>query len=200
MSNEKIKSTIQFLLKCLPIFGLSALVGLVIYAIHLGIFHTTESLQNYIEQFGDGGIALFIFIQFVQVLVPILPGGISTVVGMLLFGPVYGLIYSYIGLILGEVAAFFMVRHYGRGVVKLLLSEKNFKKFDKMMTEGHKNVKKLLILTFLVPFGPDDIACLVAGMSGMKFKDFFVLILLLKPWSVGIYGYLMFFVLHNFIQ
>lgn len=42
-----------------------------------------------------------------QVIIPILPGGISSVAGMLMFGNLQGLLYSYLGLIIGEFIGFY---------------------------------------------------------------------------------------------
>ena len=47
------------------------------------------------------------FLQIVQVIIPILPGGISSVAGMLMFGNLQGLLYSYLGLIIGEFIGFY---------------------------------------------------------------------------------------------
>jgi hypothetical protein len=57
---------------------------------------------NRIKQFGNYAVLCFILLQIVQVIIPILPGGISSVAGMLMFGNLQGLLYSYLGLIIGE--------------------------------------------------------------------------------------------------
>ena len=36
----------------------------------------------------------------------------------------------------------------------------------------------------LVPFAPDDIVCLVAGITDISLKEFMKIVLLLKFWSV----------------
>lgn len=179
-------------MKFLPIIGVSVLLAVVIYGLHLGIFNSPVLLQNFIHGFGKWGVIIFILLQIVQVIIPILPGGISSVAGMLMFGYGYGLLYSYIGLVIGEILGFLLIRHYGKRFAKLILSEKNFDKFEQMVSSNEgKNVKRMLILTMLIPFAPDDIVCLVAGMTTISLKDFLKIILLLKPWSIGVYSFIM---------
>ncbi|MGV8000492.1 hypothetical protein PJP08_29240, partial [Mycobacterium kansasii] len=86
---------------------------LAIYAYRHGIFQSTDSLQVFIQQFGQYAVLIFILLQIIQVIIPILPGGISSVVGMLMFGTGWGLVYSYIGLVIGEALGFLLVHYYG---------------------------------------------------------------------------------------
>lgn len=182
---------LHLFLQILPLLGVATLIGIVVYGIHLGIFKSTKTLQTFIEKFGHLGILFFIILEIVQVIVPILPGGISTVAGMLLFGTIEGLIYSYIGLIIGEIIAYYLVKHYGHAFVKMVLSKKNYERFEASIAKHHKNIKRFMILTFLIPFAPDDIACFIAGISRMKFKDYLIIILTLKPISIAIYGFIL---------
>lgn len=172
----------------LPLVGLAGLILLVVYGHQQGIFDSVASLQDFIKQFGEYAIVIFILLQLIQVIVPILPGGISTVVGMVLFGTFPGLIYSYIGLVLGEIAGFWLIRHYGIGFAQAILSAKKFDQFQQMMAGNQKNIKRILILTLLIPFAPDDLVCLASGLSNLPFREFLKIILLLKPWSITIYG------------
>lgn len=185
------KNGLATVIQLLPIIGIIVFAGLIIYGYSLGIFHSVRSLQDFIKQFGSFAILFFILLQIVQVIVPILPGGISSVAGMLMFGNIQGLLYSYIGLIIGEMIGFMLVRYYGKSFVKIILSPNRYHKFEQMLQKNEHNVKKLLIWTMLVPFAPDDIVCLVAGLTDLSFKEFMKIVLLLKLWSVATYSYLM---------
>ena len=66
------------------------------------------------------------------------------------------------------------------------------------MDKNEHNVKKLLIFTMLVPFAPDDIVCLVAGITDISLKEFMKIVLLLKFWSVATYSYLMLYLFQLF--
>ncbi|MGK0550947.1 TVP38/TMEM64 family protein [Enterococcus faecalis] len=185
------KSLVANIIHWVPIIGIVFFIGLIIYGYSLGIFHSVHSLQTFISQFGSYGVCFFILLQIIQVIIPILPGGISSVAGMLMFGNLQGLLYSYVGLLIGEVIGFFLVRHYGKSFVQLILSPSKYQKFNRMLQKNEHHIKKLLTVTMLVPFAPDDVVCLIAGITDISFKEFMKIVLLLKFWSVATYSYLM---------
>ncbi|MBE8831724.1 TVP38/TMEM64 family protein [Enterococcus hirae] len=178
-------------IRIIPIIGLLFFLVLIIYAYQHGIFRSTTSLQRFIQQFGEYAVVIFILLQIIQVIIPILPGGISSVAGLLMFGNGWGLLYSCIGLIIGETIGFLLVRYYGVSFVQLILSPKKYQKFDQLLTQKTKDIKKVLCLTMLIPFAPDDLVCLVAGLTKISFKEYIQIVLLLKPWSVGAYSLIM---------
>lgn len=178
-------------IRIIPIIGLLFFLVLIIYAYQHGIFRSTTSLQRFIQQFGEYAVVIFILLQIIQVIIPILPGGISSVAGLLMFGNGWGLLYSCIGLIIGEAIGFLLVRYYGVSFVQLILSPKKYQKFDQLLTQKTKDIKKVLYLTMLIPFAPDDLVCLVAGLTKISFKEYIQIVLLLKPWSVGAYSLIM---------
>lgn len=183
----------------LPILGVICFTGLAIYGYSKGIFHSVQTLQDFITRFGNFALFFFLFLQMVQVIVPILPGGISTVVGMLMFGNLPGLFYSYIGLIIGEIIVYWLARYYGRSFAQLILTKKRYLKFEKSLERPQKNSKKLLIFTLLIPFAPDDLACLVAGLTELPFKEYMKILLLFKLWSIATYGYALLFLFNRFL-
>ncbi|OQO68936.1 hypothetical protein BH747_11095 [Enterococcus villorum] len=191
------KNNVHKYLRIVPIVGVLFFLGLVIYAYQHGIFQSTDSLQRFIQQFGDYAVVIFVLLQIVQVIIPILPGGIYSVAGMLMFGNGFGLFYSCLGLIIGEAIGFLLVRYYGVSFVQLILSPKKYQKFDQLLTQKTKDIKKVLCLTLLIPFAPDDLICLVAGLTKLSFKEFMQIVILLKPWSVGIYSMIMLFLFHK---
>lgn len=178
-------------IRIIPIIGLLFFLVLIIYAYQHGIFRSTTSLQRFIQQFGEYAVVIFILLQIIQVIIPILPGGISSVACLLMFGNGWGLLYSCIGLIIGEAIGFLLVRYYGVSFVQLILSPKKYQKFDQLLTQKTKDIKKVLCLTMLIPFAPDDLVCLVAGLTKISFKEYIQIVLLLKPWSVGAYSLIM---------
>ena len=196
------KSFIGFLKKLiylLPILGLIGFTGLIIYGYSKGIFHSVHTLQNFISQFGKYAVALFIILQILQVIVPILPGGISSVVGILMFGNIPGLLYSYIGLAIGDILVYWLARYYGKPFVKLILNKKRYTQFEKLLDQPKQGIKKLIIVTLLIPFAPDDLVCLVAGLTDFPFKEYLKILLLLKLWSVGVYSFIILFVFEKLL-
>lgn len=194
---SKKASVLQKCLQIMPIIGLLFFFVLILYAYHHGIFRSSTSLQAFIQEFGKYAVIVFVLLQVIQVIIPILPGGISSVAGMLMFGNGFGLLYSCIGLVIGEAIGFLLVHYYGVAFVQLILSPKKYQKFDELLTRKTKDIKKVLVVTLLLPFAPDDLICLVAGLTKLSFREFMQIVIFLKPWSVGVYSMIMLFLFHQ---
>ena len=187
----------QKVIQMAPAIGLAAFIIILIYIRHSGIFSSVADLQHFIKNFGNFAIAAFIVVQAIQPIVPFLPGGFATIVGMLMFGNIPGVLYSYIGLVIGEVGLFLLVRRFGSRFARLVLSEKNFEKFETTLQDHTQDIKKLLIVCFIFPFLPDDLTCLVAGMTDLSFREYLKIVLIFKIWSVASYGFFCLFVLNK---
>ena len=187
----------QKVIQMAPAIGLAAFIIILIYIRHSGIFSSVADLQHFIKNFGNFAIAAFIVVQAIQPIVPFLPGGFATIVGMLMFGNIPGVLYSYIGVVIGEVGLFLLVRRFGSKFARLVLSEKNFEKFETTLQDHTQDIKKLLIVCFIFPFLPDDLTCLVAGMTDLSFREYLKIVLIFKIWSVASYGYFCLFVLNK---
>lgn len=172
------------------VFGTILLVAIVLFFFQHNYFKDPQRLQRLIAKAGPFGPLVFIIFQAIEVIVPILPGGVSGSLGMLCFGTVVGFLYSYIGVIIGSCAAFWLVRKYG---VRLLAKLVDPALFNKYYTKLHdsKNFKKLFAILIFLPIAPDDLLCMIAGLTKMKFKTFLIIILLGKPVSSFLYSYIL---------
>lgn len=187
----------QKVIQVAPAIGLAAFILILIYIRHSGMFSSVADLQRFIKNFGNFAITAFIVVQAFQPIIPFLPGGFATIVGMLMFGNIPGILYSYIGLVIGEIGLFLLVRRFGPRFAQLVLSEKNFEKFETTLQDHTQDIKKLLIVCFIFPFLPDDLTCLVAGMTDLTFREYLKIVLIFKIWSVATYGYFCLFVLNK---
>ncbi|MDT2613042.1 VTT domain-containing protein [Enterococcus dongliensis] len=187
----------QKVIQILPVIGLAAFILLLIYIRRSGVFSSIADLQHFIKHFGSFAVAAFIVVQAIQPIVPFLPGGFATVVGMLMFGNIPGILYSYIGLVVGEIGLFLLIRRFGPKFAHLVLSEKNFQKFETTLQDHTQDIKRLLIVCFIFPFLPDDLVCLVAGMTDLSFIEYLKILLTFKLWSVASYGYVCLFILNK---
>ena len=69
----------------------------------LEIMRDEGSFQEYIERAGVWMTALFITLQFLQVVILPIPSTVTVVAGAALFGAFLGSVYSLIGIVLGSV-------------------------------------------------------------------------------------------------
>lgn len=96
------------------------MAAFVIYGVKSGIFTDRAMMEELVRKGGIWAPVTFILIQMVQVVVPIIPGGITCAVGVVIFGPWYGLLYNYIGIVVGSGINFYLARRYGQCLVKFL--------------------------------------------------------------------------------
>jgi uncharacterized membrane protein YdjX (TVP38/TMEM64 family) len=144
----------------------------------LDIFGSVETLQRYIESHGIWAPLVFAAIQVVQVIISPIPGNITTLAGGLLFGFGKGFLLSYVSIVLGSLIAFGLARKLGKPFVVKIVGEKITHKYMDVLTSRQKVV---LIFMFVLPFFPDDALCLIAGLSGISWGFFIVILLLTRP-------------------
>ena len=104
-------------------------IAFIIYGIRIGIFRDKNVLIEYIKKFGIFAPTLFIFIQIIQVVFPVIPGGASCLAGVLAFGPVEGFFYNEIGLVIGSVIAYYLAKVYGLKIINSLFKKEQVDKY-----------------------------------------------------------------------
>lgn len=167
------------------ILGCVFCVLFVVYGLQQRIFTSQEALETFVAGFGLFGAAVFVLFQAVQVVVPILPGGLGCLAGVLLFGPWLGFVYNYVGICLGSVAAFLLAKCYGRPVLTMLFRQETIQKYE-AWTKRHFD--RWFALAIFFPVAPDDFLCWLAGTTPMSLRRFSAIILLGKPASVALYS------------
>ncbi len=165
--------------------GMALCILFVSFGIHQRIFTSQEALQAFVEGAGPFGAAAFILFQAVQVVLPILPGGLGCLAGVLLFGPWWGFVYNYTGICLGSVAAFLLAKRYGRPILGLLFRQETIRKYE-VWTGRH--FTRLFAAAIFFPVAPDDFLCWLAGTTPMSLRTFSAIILLGKPAAIALYS------------
>lgn len=175
--------------KILRVVGwvLVALLILIVFrAWRAEVFTSLDKMEAYIGRFGIWSPFVFIIYQIMQIVViPFIPGGVTTTAGVVMFGPVEGLILNYIGICLGSIAAFALAKRYGRHLVLRFVDKKKYDRYEERLSQGKKFEIFFAICIFL-PFAPDDLLCFLAGLTEMSYKKFITIILLGKlPVIIG---------------
>lgn len=171
----------------LSIIGLGITLLLVYFAWRGGAFESQEEFVEYVNSFGAYSILLFIVLQTVQVFLPLLPSAITIPAGIVLFGAVWGNLYSYIGISLGSILTYLVVKRYGERALGKIVSEKKVQKYEDKLTNG-KKFERLFAIVMFLPFAPDNIFTYLAGLSDMSPNKVIAFILLGKPTSIVLYG------------
>ena len=183
MTREKTRK----LLNIATIVSLSVIVVLTIYGVQTGLLTDRDKLEMLVKKSGIWGPVLFIIIQMVQVVLPIIPGGITCGAGVVIFGAWHGLLYNYIGIVAGSMINFYLARRYGQCFVKYFVKEETYEKYIGWLEKG-KKFDKFFAFAIFFPCAPDDVLCLIAGLTRMTWEKFAAIILLGKPASIAMYS------------
>ena len=183
MENKNIKRWTHFITAIVIIS-----IGLLLYyGLENNLFSDMDSLKLFIAEGGIWGPLIFVLIQIIQVVIPIIPGGVSCAAGVVLFGPWAGLLYNYVGIVIGSFINFYLARKYGTTLVKSFVSESTYDKYSNWLDKG-KKFDKFFALAIFFPVAPDDFLCMLAGLTKMSLKRFSAIILLGKPASIAMYS------------
>ena len=146
-----------------------------------------ELIKNFILSTGFWGMAVFVGVQIIQVVFLPLPSIVLNLVGVALYGPTVAFLLSSLGVFLGSVAAFALGRIFGKKLVEWIAGKDKAIEYRRLLS--HKG-KYMLILMLLFPFFPDDILCMVAGITTMSWKFFIIAVLLTRPITIAVMCYM----------
>lgn len=158
---------------------LAVLAGLCLWAWRLGIFHDLATLRAYVDRAGLWAPLVPIFLHLLQILVPFIPGGLVQTAVVVIFGPWRGFVINYIGIIVGSTLAFGLARFFGRDFVRSRVSAEHWHKYLRWL-DNDKLFRRMFLLLILLPFAPDDALCMLAGISRMLPREFFLRLCLAK--------------------
>ena len=164
--------------KILRTLLIAAVIAAIVLAVYLPLKLTgtldkvdsADSLKEIINGFGAWSRVIFAVLQFLQVTFLPLPAMVTTLAGVYLFGPWETTLLSIIAIMLGRLFAFFLGRKIGVPVVKWMIGKEDMEKWADILARG----KYTFFLMLVLPFFPDDILCMVAGITSITWKFFII--------------------------
>lgn len=131
--------------------------------------NSIEKLRAIVESGGVFSFIVFILLQILQTTVLQIPAIFVTIAGTLIFGRWTTFILSFIAVMIGSVIMFWVGRKAGRKFLNWLTGKEEADVWITRMSKG----KYLFFLMMLFPLFPDDILCVIAGLTNMSFPFFF---------------------------
>ena len=127
------KEMIAKLFKILIVFGIYALIGLVLFLIYHFSGITIQDIQSYLVGIGNWGYILFILIQVLtNVLLFIIPGQTLQFIalGLALYSPLETFFLVLIGMIIASFINFMIGRVLGKNFVMKIIGEATYLKYQ----------------------------------------------------------------------
>ncbi len=134
-----------------------------------------EGIRAWVEGFGPWGPVAIAGLEVTQAVVAPFPGQAIELVGGYLFGPWLGTLYAMAGIVAGSLLSFILARRFGRPLAGRLVGQKAVARLDDLSRRGGA---LFFFLLWLLPFVPDDLACLAAGLTPMPIRQFLILMAL----------------------
>ena len=176
-------------------FGLLLLVCIYLYTPTVSIqvnrglsmlsLHDVKGLTMQLSSLGNQAALLSIVLNVLQILYAPLPFATVLTATITIVGPIAGLFVSWLGVLLGAVAAYGIAR----GLIGTIMKKKL------VAWQGDKSVQSygvlLLIAAWLIPGWPAELIAYLAGLSCLNFKSFIsttAIAIIPKLWLAACWG------------
>ncbi|MDE6442445.1 MAG: VTT domain-containing protein [Clostridia bacterium] len=140
-----------------------------------------------IKSTGSWGMLVYVLIQVLQVVILPLPAVVCYVPGSIIWGAPVATLLASVGVLTGSVIAYFIGRLFGKKVVVWIAGSETVEKYTAYI--GSKG-KVIFLLMQILPFFPDDILCMVAGLASMNFAYFITVMVVVRPAIIALYCFL----------
>ena len=135
-----------------------------------------QAFADYLDQFGDLSWIIMILIEMLQIVVAVVPGGITETAAGFLFGPIGGVVISWIAIFLAYTLVFFLVKKFGLKLVALFIDPHKIDELKFINSEGR--LKRTVFILYLIPALPKDAFTYFFGLTRIRWRDFILLSLI----------------------
>ena len=149
-----------------------------------GFFQAARSLDGlraYIDRFAPCSQLICFLLQLLSVILAPIPSNITAAAGGVLFGTWTAFLLTFAAVAAGSLLVFGLARALGRDFADRVVSRKLSDKYQDIL---RSKAPVFLTLAFLFPFFPDDMLCILAGLTDISFRRFTVIVLLARPWGL----------------
>jgi len=163
----------------------AAILGGSVWALYAtGFFQavgSAEQMGEYIARSAPWSHLAYFGVQLASVVIAPIPSNITAAAGAYLFGLWPSFLLTWGAVTLGSAVVFALARVLGQEFAGRFVSDKLSEKYLDVI---RRKRDVFLLLAFLFPFFPDDILCILAGLTDIPFKRFLLLTVAARPWGL----------------
>lgn len=165
MSNSKEK-------RLVVIAGAITLVALGLVGFFVGkplvkFISDSELVRAWVDSHQWGSRFAFVGMLIFQILIAFIPGEPFELAAGYAFGALEGTILCLVGISIGSVLVFLLVRCFGMKIVSIFFSEEKIAQLKFLKTNQKREM--LFLLVYMLPGTPKDILSYYAGLTDMPF-------------------------------
>ena len=173
MESKEIESGLT--VKQKRIFGAVTVLILIVFTAFLCIFvgnpmvkfvSEPERFRAWVEESGIWGEIIFVAMVFFQVVVAIIPGEPLEIGAGYAFGAFKGTLLTVIGITLGSIAIYYLVKYIGIRLVEIFFPLEKIKELK--FLRDTKKFKFIIFLVFFLPGTPKDLLSYFIGLTDLK--------------------------------
>lgn len=127
----------------------------------------------WVSEHGVFGKMAFVFMIMFQVIIALVPGEPLEIVAGYAFGVIEGTLLAMLGIFLGSVIVFFLVRKFGIKLLEVFFTYEKIK--SAKFLQNRKKVAALVFLMFFLPGTPKDLLTYFVGLTDIKYKHFLLI-------------------------
>ena len=169
-----------------------ALAVLVVLALAAGVFalyrngwferiDSVEELRALIDRAGAFAGIVFFLLQMLTVIIAPIPSNVTMMAGALALGFWQAMLLGIAAIWAGSMLMFLLASRLGHRAVQRWMDHGIMEKYLPVIEEKQD---MFLFLTLLFPFFPDDMLCILAGLTSMPTARFAGIMLLARPWGL----------------
>ncbi|MFV0395927.1 MAG: TVP38/TMEM64 family protein [Coprobacillaceae bacterium] len=167
--NKRMKYIIYILLSLLAL----GILSIVLYKHIYIIFMHPEIIKEFVLELGFGGQILFILIMSLRVIVAFLPAKPLESLAGYLYGPIGGLLITLLGIALGCVIVYGIVKIFGRKIVYRFFEKE--KANDILNLQDEKKFEFIMLIVYLIPGTPKDAITYFLPLTTIRFIPFILI-------------------------
>ncbi len=134
-------------------------------------FSNLDAVINTIKGYGIWGPVILFVLFVLQTFIAFIPGQALMVASGYIYGFSGGILITWISLVVGGQAAFWLARRYGRPFAEKFVSPLLLDRWDR--SAAGQGIG-FYVATLVMPFFPNDAMCYIAGLGNMTGRRFLI--------------------------
>jgi uncharacterized membrane protein YdjX (TVP38/TMEM64 family) len=128
-----------------------------------------ETVSAYLQSFGAWGPLALAVVQFLQVMIVVIPGHVFLIAAGYVYGLLPGFVMNLTYVVTASQIAFLLARWAGRPLVERLVSQEILNRWYRI---GEERGFVFFTIAFLLPVFPTDLMNFIAGLTGISVTRF----------------------------
>ena len=141
-----------------------------------------EKFRNWVQISGIWGMVAFVGMTVFQVIIAFVPGEPLEIGAGYAFGAVWGTVLCIIGITIGSLIVFWLVRTFGVKLLEVFFTYEKIKSLKFLQNE--KRLALITFFLFFLPGTPKDLLTYFVGLTKIDFKGFLFIVAVARIPSV----------------